>query len=157
MGRNYSEETMFKHILIPTDGSPVANKAVKAGIQFAKDLGAKVTGYYAVEPARKHIYGEGYLISNRKFVQALQQRALEVGEKHVEKIAKAAAAAGVPFSAVVAVAETPYEGIIEAALKRKCDAIFMASHGRRAVADLLLGSVTHKVLTHSKLPVLVYR
>jgi nucleotide-binding universal stress UspA family protein len=153
----FSEETMFKHILIPTDGSPIANKAVKAGIQFAKDLGVRVTGYYAIEPVPQHVYGEGYLINNSKMSQALQQRAREVGETHVENMAKLAVAAGVPFSAVVAAAETPYEGIIEAAKKHKCDAIFMASHGRRGVADLIMGSVTHKVLTHSKLPVLVYR
>ena len=148
---------MFKKILIPTDGSPTANKAVKAGIQFAKDLGARVTGYYAIERVPQHIYGEGYLIHNKKIVQALEQNAREIGEKHVEKMAKVAMAAGVPFSAVVAVAETPYEGIIEAAKKNNCDAIFIASHGRRGVAGLLMGSVTHKVLTHSKLPVPVYR
>ena len=148
---------MFKHILIPTDGSPIASKAVKAGIRLAKDLGAKVTGYYAIEPVQTHVYGEGYLITNSKMVQVLQQRAHEIGEKHLENIAKAAMAAGVPFSAVAAVAETPYEGIIEAAKKHKCDAIFMASHGRRGLADLIMGSVTHKVLTHSELPVLVYR
>ncbi len=148
---------MFKHILIPTDGSPIANKAVKAGIQFAKDLGARVTGYYAVEPVPQHIYGEGYLINNSKISQALQQRVSDIGEKHVEKMAKVAKAMGVPFSTVVTVAETPYEGIIDAAKKHKCDAIFMASHGRRGLAGGLMGSVTHKVLTHSKLPVLVYR
>jgi len=148
---------MFKQILIPTDGSPIANKAVMAGIQFAKDLGASVTGYYAIEPIPQHIYGEGYLINNRKISQALQQRVREIGEKQVEKMAKVARATGVPFTALVAVAETPYEGIIDAAKKHKCDAIFMASHGRRGLAGGLMGSVTHKVLTHSKLPVLVYR
>lgn len=148
---------MFKHILIPTDGSAVANKAVKAGIQMAKDLGAKVTGYYAIEALQAPIYGEGYLMSNSKMAKALQQRAREIGEKQLEKIAKAARAAGVPFRALVTVAETPYDGIIAAAKEQKCDGIFMASHGRSGLADLILGSVTHKVLTHSKLPVMVYR
>ena len=129
---------MFKQILIPTDGSSIANKAVKAGIQFAKDLGARVTGYYAIEPVPQHIYGEGYLIHNRKIVQALERNAREIGEKHMKNIAKAAMAAGVPFRAVVESAETPYEGIIEAAKKHKCDAIFIASHGRRGVAGLLM-------------------
>jgi nucleotide-binding universal stress UspA family protein len=151
------ENTMFKNILIPTDGSRFANKAVKKGIQLAKQLGATVTGYYAIEPIQRHVYGEGYLINNRRLVQALQQHAHEIGEKHMEAVAKTAAAAGVPFKTVVAVAETPYEGIIEAAKKHECDAIFMASHGRRGVAGLLMGSVTQKVLTRSKLPVLVYR
>jgi nucleotide-binding universal stress UspA family protein len=145
---------MFKRILIPTDGSPIANKAVNAGIQFAKDLGARVIGYYAIEPLPTHIAGEGFLIHKSG---PLQQRVREIGERHVEKMAKVAKAAGVPFSAAVAVAETPYEGIIDAARKHKCDAIFMASHGRRGLAGGLMGSVTHRVLTHSKLPVLIYR
>ena len=148
---------MFKHILIPTDGSRIANKAVEAGIQLAKTLGAKVTGYYAIEPMRPHIYGEGYLVTNKAMVKAWEQRAREIGEMHMEKITKAAQAAGVPFSAMMTIAETPYEGIIEAARKQKCDAIFMASHGRRGLEQFIMGSVTHKVLSGSKLPVLVYR
>jgi len=148
---------MLKHILIPTDGSVVGNKAVKAGMQFAKTLGARVTGYYAIEPVHAHLYGEGYLINNEKIVQAFQQSARTAAEKQLERMAKVAAGLGVRFDGVVSVAETPYEGIIAAAKKEKCDAIFMASHGRRGISSILLGSVTHKVLTHSTLPVLVYR
>ena len=148
---------MFKHILIPTDGSRFANKAVKAGIRFAKQLGARVTGYYAIKPVAQHVYGEGYLIKNKRFVQVLQKRARESGEARMNNIARVAMAAGVPFSALVEGAETPYEGIIDAATKHKCDAIFMASHRRGGVAGVLIGSVTHKVLTHSKVPVLVFR
>ena len=147
---------MFKHILIPTDGSPVANKAVKAGVGLAKSLGAKVTGYYAVEVIQPHIYGEGYVI-DRGTIKEFERRAKEMGEKHVASIAKAAAAAGVEFASIVNKADNPYEGIINAAVKQKCDAIFMASHGRRGLAGLIMGSVTLKVLTHTKLPVLVYR
>lgn len=147
---------MFKNILIPTDGSPVANKAVKAGIEFAKQLGAKVTGYYAVEAIQPRVYGEGYMIDN-KTIKAFEQQARQVGQKHIDSMAKIASAAGVKFAGVLTMAETPYEGIVETAKKQKCDAIFMASHGRRGLADIIMGSVTHKVLTHSKLPVLVYR
>lgn len=147
---------MFKHILIPTDGSPVANKAVKAGIELAKALGAKVSGYYAVEVIQPRVYGEGYMM-NSSTIKLLERSARAVGQKHIDNMAKAAKAAGVDFSGVVAMAETPYEGIIATAKKRKCDAIFMASHGRRGLAGFIMGSVTHKVLTHSKLPVLVYR
>jgi len=147
---------MFKHILIPTDGSPVANKAVKAGIELAKALGAKVSGYYAVEAIQPRVYGEGYMM-NSGTIKALERSAQAVGQKHIDSMAKAAKAAGVGFSGVVAMAETPYEGIIATAKKRKCDAIFMASHGRRGLAGFIMGSVTHRVLTHSKLPVLVYR
>jgi nucleotide-binding universal stress UspA family protein len=147
---------MFKHILIPTDGSPVADKAVKAGIELAKALGARVTGYYAIEAIQPQVYGEGYMI-DQGLVKEFERSAREAGEKHMAAIAKMAAASGVEFSSLVLKAETPYEGIIDAAKKRKCDAIFMASHGRRGLAGLIMGSVTHKVLTHSKLPVLVYR
>ncbi len=147
---------MFKNILIPTDGSAVAGKAVKAGIGLAKRLGAKVTGYYAVEAIQPRVYGEGYMIDN-KTIKAFEQQARQVGKRHIDAMARIAVAAGVKFSGVMTTAETPYEGIIECAKKQKCDAIFMASHGRRGLAGILMGSVTHKVLTHSKLPVLVYR
>ncbi len=147
---------MFKHILIPTDGSPVADKAVKAGLELAKALGAKVTGFYAIEAIQPQIYGEGYMV-DRQLVKEFERGAREAGEKCLAAIARLAASTGVEFSSLVAKAETPYEGIIDAAKKRKCDAIFMASHGRRGLANLIMGSVTHKVLTHSKLPVLVYR
>jgi len=147
---------MFKNILIPTDGSAVANKAVKAGIELASQLGAKVTGYYAVEAIQPRVYGEGYMIDN-KTIKAFEQQARQVGQKHIDGMAKIAGAAGVKFASVMTMAETPYDGIIETAKKQKCDAIFMASHGRRGLAGIIMGSVTHKVLTHSKLPVLVYR
>ena len=94
---------------------------------------------------------------NNKNIKVLEQQARLVGQKHIDSMAKIAAAAGVKFTGVMATVETPYEGIVEMAKKQKCDAIFMASHGRRGLAGILLGSVTQKVLTHSKLPVLVYR
>jgi len=147
---------MFKHILIPTDGSAVASKAIKAGVALAKEMGAKVTGYYAVEPAPTHIYGEGYL-ADRKLVEELERRAHEVAQKSVDEVSAAAKAAGVKCDTVVDKAVLPYKGIIEAAEKNKCDAIFMASNGHRGLTGLLLGSVTQKVLTHSKTPVLVFR
>ena len=147
---------MFKNILIPTDGSAVANKAVKAGIELASQLGAKVTGYYAVEAIQPRVYGEGYMINN-KTIKVFEQQARQVGQKHIYSMAKIAGTAGIKFTGVMTMAETPYDGIIETAKKQKCDAIFMASHGRRGLAGIIMGSVTHKVLTHSKLPVLVYR
>ncbi len=145
---------MFKHILIPTDGSPVANKAAKAGIALARQLGAKVTAYFAIE-ALQPIYVEGYAF-NQKDLDAFEKRGREAGQKRVDAIGKIAKAARVPFTLVVAKAPTPYEGIIAAAKKRKCDVIFMASHGRRGFSRLIMGSVTQKVLSHSKIPVVVY-
>ena len=146
---------MFKHILICTDGSPLANKAAKAGIALAHALGAKITAYYAAEQLQP-IYGEGYML-NQKMIDGFEERAREVGQKRVDAIGKMAKAAGVPFVSVVTKASTAYEGIIDAAKKQKCDVIFMASHGRRGFSKLIMGSVTQKVLTHSRIPVVVYR
>jgi nucleotide-binding universal stress UspA family protein len=147
---------MFKHILIPTDGSPVAAKAIKAGVALAKEMGASVTAYYAIEPPPTHIYGEGYL-ADRKLVDELARRSLDVAQRSVDEVSDAAKAAGVPCDTVVDRAVVPYKGIIQAAEQRKCDAVFMASHGHRGLTGMLIGSVTQKVLTHSKIPVLVFR
>jgi nucleotide-binding universal stress UspA family protein len=148
---------MFKHILIPTDGSTVAAKGVKAGVRFAKEIGARITGYYAVDPGSHYaLYGEGYMFDS-KFAAELEKRAVEIGRRRVAAIGKAAKAAGVPFRPLVTKASSPYEGIIAAAKLRSCDAIFMASNGRRGFSRLIMGSVTHGVLTRSRIPVLVYR
>lgn len=145
---------MFKHFLIPTDGSPATRRAAKAGIALARRLGAKITAYCALE-AMQPIYAEGYAFSQSDYVK-FDALARESGRKHVDAIGKLARAAGVPFTLVVAKASTPYEGIVAISKKRKCDAIFMASHGRRGLSKLLMGSVTQKVLSHSTMPVVVY-
>jgi nucleotide-binding universal stress UspA family protein len=147
---------MFKHILIPTDGSRVAAKAIKAGVAMAKEMGAKVTGYCAQEPVPAHVYGEGY-VGEKQLGVELERRAREHAQRCVDEIAAAAKARGVPFAPLVTKSSVPSRGIIEAAQRRKCDVIFMASHGYRGLAGLLLGSVTQEVLTHSKIPVLVFR
>lgn len=146
---------MFKHILIPTDGSPVSNRATKAGVALARRLGAKVTAYCAIEELQP-VYVEGYAL-DQKVIDEIEQHARNVARKRVEAVGTMAKAAGVPFESVVTKAQTPYEGIIDAAKKRKCDSIFMASHGRRGLSRLFMGSVTQKVLMHSKIPVIVYR
>ena len=147
---------MFKHILIPTDGSAVSAKAVKAGIALAKESGAKVTGYYAVEPVPTRLYGEGYM-ADRKTVEEFERRRRDHAKKQVAAIERAARKAGVAFEPVVETARTPYHGIVEAAAKRDCDLIFMSSHGRTGLMRMALGSVADKVMTLSKVPVLVYR
>jgi nucleotide-binding universal stress UspA family protein len=146
---------VFKHILISTDGSPVSNKAAKAGIALAHRLGAKVTAYCALEEPHS-IYIEGYSFSQEE-IDGFDQRSREAGQKRVDAIGRMAKAAGVPFTPVVAKALTPYEGIIATAKKRKCDVIFMASYGLRGLSKLIMGSVTQKVLAHSSIPVVVYR
>jgi nucleotide-binding universal stress UspA family protein len=137
---------MFKHILIPTDGSAVATKAVKAGIAFAKQAGAKVTGYHAVEPVPAHLYGGRY-VADAKMVAEYERRTRAAAEKHIDALAREALEAGVPFEPMMQTARTPYQGIVEAAKKRNCDLILMSSHGE--LAD--------KVIQLSNVPVLVYR
>ena len=147
---------MFKHILIPTDGSEISAKAVKAGIAFAKESGARVIGYHALEPIPARLYGEGY-VPDRQMVAEFERRNRAFGKKQVAAIERAARKAGVRFEPLVETARTPYHGIVEAAKKRDCDLIFMSSHGRGGLMRIALGSVADKVMTLSKVPVMVYR
>lgn len=146
---------MFKHILICTDGSPLANKAAKGGIALAKALRAKVTAYCAFENLLP-IYSEGYVF-DQLTVDRFEAAMRTVAQKRVDAIGKMAKTAGVPFATTVMSVAATYEGIIAAAKKQKCDVIVMASHGRGGLSTLIMGSVTQKVLTHSRIPVLVYR
>jgi nucleotide-binding universal stress UspA family protein len=147
---------MFKHILIPTDGSAVSAKAVKAGIALAKEHGARVTGYHAVEPVPTHLYGEGY-IADRQTVAEFERRIRAAAKKHIGAIAREALKAGVRFDPVVQTSFRPYDGIVATAKKRKCDLILMSSHGRRGLERFAVGSVADKVIQRSSVPVLVYR
>ena len=146
---------MFKRILIPTDGSQVARKAISAGITLAKQLGASVVGYTAVEPLEGFYYeGGGRRLAELK---TLEERSEAQARRYLAEIEKAARAARVECEVVVTLTATPYQGIIATARKKKCDLIFMSSHGRGGLASLLLGSVSQKVLAHSKIPVTIYR
>jgi len=146
---------MFKHILVATDGSALAKKAEEGGIAFAKATGARVTGYYALE--EPHFRHGKFAEINDQISAELEHRTRESAEKHVAAMAEAAKAAGVPFELLIAKADVPSRGIIEAAKERNCDAIFIASHGRGGLSGLVLGSVTSEVLAHSSIPVLVFR
>ncbi len=146
---------MFKHILIPTDGSEISQKAIKAGVAFAKSTGARVTGYYALhEPP--FLYNRFGNLDNQIKAE-LERRAREVAQRYLAEIGETAKAAGVEFEPLITIFDLPAEGIIDAAKKCKCDAIFLAPHGRSGVRRLILGSVTQDVLSHSTLPVIVYR
>lgn len=147
---------MFKHILLPTDGSPVANKAVKAGIALARQLGARVTGYYAMERVPPPVYAEGY-IPDPQTLALWDKRTREYAEKQIAAMAKLAKAARVRFQGVCAKADSPAEGIVRTARRKGCDSIFMASHGRSGIAKLVMGSVTDRVIRTSGVPVIVYR
>lgn len=147
---------MFKHILVPTDGSELSQATAARAVSFAKEAGAQITAFFSKPEYPIAYFGEGALIdptTPEKFAELADQQA----EEYLGAIEKLCAAAGVPFDKVSVTSDIPYEAIIEAAEKSGCDLIFMASHGRRGISGLLLGSETNKVLTHSKVPVLVYR
>ncbi|MDX9718059.1 universal stress protein [Thauera sp. WH-2] len=147
---------MFQHILVPTDGSALSESTVARAVSFAKEAGARITFFYAQPDFPMPIYGEGALIDPTTPEQFAKSAAAEA-ESILAKAKSVADASGVAAGTDTAVNEVPYEAIIDAADRHGCDLIFMASHGRRGIAGLLLGSETQKVLTHSKTPVLVYR
>lgn len=147
---------MFKHILVPTDGSALSEGTVARAVAFAKETGARITFFYAQPDFPMPIYGEGALIDPTTPEQFAKSAAAEA-DSILGKAKDAANTAGVAADSDSTVNEVPYEAIIDAADRHGCDLIFMASHGRRGIAGLLLGSETQKVLTHSKTPVLVYR
>lgn len=147
---------MFKNVLISTDGSKLSLKAIKSGVAFAKSINARITGCYVVEPLQPYYFGD-YIPPDLPTPKEFERHACAAGEKFLKQVASAARAAGVNYSGSVVKADSPYAGIISAAKKGGCDLIFMASHGRSGLSGLFLGSETHKVLTHSKIPVLVYR
>jgi nucleotide-binding universal stress UspA family protein len=147
---------VFKRILIPTDGSARSRRAAKAGIRFAKAVGARIVAYHALEMRMPYLAGEGVLI-DAKLIETFEKAARQRAAKYVGEVAKVARASGIACESYVTGPVTPYQGIIDAARKKRCDAIFIASHGRGGVASLILGSVTQNVLAHSKIPVVVYR
>lgn len=146
---------MYKHILLPTDGSELSGRAILQGIGFAKAIQAKVTGLY-VAPHFYHLIDD-YVEIDAKAIERYKAAAQGQAKKYVAVIENAAKAANVPCECVIDAGEVPYERIIKTAQERGCDLIFMASHGRKGLKGLVLGSETLKVLTHCKMPVLVYR
>jgi len=147
---------MFKRILLPTDGSPVSRKAVRQGVAFAKAVGASVVGFFSPDDYRALMYSE-YVPPSLMSEQEFQVQAKKNAEKQLSFVEKAAKDEGVPYEGFYLAHIAPWEAIIAAAKKKKCDLIFMGSHGRGGLASLVLGSQTTKVLTHSKVPVLVTR
>lgn len=147
---------MFNHVLIPTDGSELSLKAVKAGVTLAKTLNARVTGLHVYPPRFTIYYGELAWVDDR-LETAAREAAQKEGNKFLGDIESAAAAVRVPCERVLLESENPWKGIIDTAERGRCDLIVMAAHGRRGLSALVLGSETNKVLTHSRIPVLVYR
>lgn len=147
---------MFKTILVPTDGSALAEKAVTAAISFAKEVNARVVGLAVADykfPAALYEDNGGAPTN----LAAYEAKARMLAQRHVDKVKEMARSAEVPCETVVALSSTPYQQIIEVATQQGCDIIFMASHGLSGLQSLLIGSETQKVLAHSNIPVLVFR
>ena len=145
---------MFQHILLPIDGSTISEKAARSGVRLAKTFGARVTAFY-MKPAT-----DGFTAMMDGFEKTRGNHAEEAEDRSqtaLTYVSRTANAAGVPCDVVSATGEVPFKEIIKVAKARKCDLVVMGSHGRRGIEAVLLGSETHKVLTHSQIPVLVYR
>ena len=146
---------MYKNILIATDGSALAEKAVSHGLMLAKSVGAKVTALIVEAPFNVFDVPESRI---RQMSEAFAQHA-EHTKQHAAKVlncvANEAKTAGVPCDTVQLEHGLPYQAIITTAKDKGCDIIVMASHGRSGITAVLLGSVTNKVLTHTDIPVLV--
>lgn len=144
---------MFKRILVPTDGSDITGKAVDKAIALAKSVGAQLFTISVKEPFPYSAISEMQPTPPQEFFDA-QER---IAAKRLAQVTEAAKAAGVACQAHSVEALHPWEAIIDHAKRTECDLVVMASHGRRGVSALLLGSETQKVLTHSTVPVLVVR
>lgn len=147
---------MFRHILVPTDGSSLSQEAVGRAADLARETGARITLLH-VRPQDPAVYLGVGAIGSPHLGQELQARLDQAARDSLATAQVRVQAAGVSCEPVLLQGQRPWEGIIQAAQERGCDLILMASHGRRGVDALLLGSETQKVLTHSRIPVLVYR
>jgi nucleotide-binding universal stress UspA family protein len=151
--RAAKETTMFKRILVPTDGSDITAKAIDTSIELARSLGAELHTISVKEPFPYSAISEMQPTPPQEFFDA-QER---IAANRVQAVVDLCRKAGVSCQAHTVEALHPWEAIIEHARRMQCDLLVMASHGRRGVSALLLGSETQKVLTHSKVPVLVVR
>jgi nucleotide-binding universal stress UspA family protein len=145
---------MFTHVLLPTDGSKLSESTIRKGVQLARSMNARVTGLSVVPKLRFFAFDAE---TPGSIMDAAARECREMAAAHLNFIRRAAEEAGVACQVVSEADDQPYEAIIQTAEKRGCDLIMMASHGRRGVTGVLLGSETQKVLTHSKIPVLVFR
>jgi nucleotide-binding universal stress UspA family protein len=146
---------MYKHILVPTDGTPLSLKAVKAAAQLAKTTKAKVTAIHVMAPFDAQMTSEGAVFRAGYLAREYEANVRANAKKVLAKATTALKES--PCETLAVFDSRPWEAIVKTASKRKCDVIVMASHGRSGIASLLLGSETQKVLAHSRTPVLVCR
>ena len=144
---------MYKRILFPTDGSDITAKALQSALNLAKLCGAEIHALAVMDPFPYSAISEMQPVPPQEFFDAQ----LRVAQARIKLVTDAAGAAGVPCQAHTVEAMHPWEAILDHGKAQGCDLVVMASHGRRGVSALLLGSETQKVLTHSTLPVLVVR
>jgi nucleotide-binding universal stress UspA family protein len=147
---------MFRNILVPTDGSALSRKAIKRAVQLAKEQKGRVTGYYvgpAWQPRLRDDSIAYKVVTPDEHAASVKKTATRV----LNVVRSEAAKAGVPCTTSFSTDDFPYMKIVEAASRNGCDLILMATHGRRGISRLLLGSETSKVLAHAKVPVLVCR
>lgn len=144
---------MFKKILVPTDGSPLALRAATTAVDLAKAHGAQVVGVYVIDPFPYIGIGD----ASAAGLQAYLAESRNVAGQALEALGKVCAAQGVAFVGDTIERNVVYEGVIETAQAEECDLIVMGSHGRQGVKALVLGSVAQKVLTHTRLPVLIVK
>lgn len=147
---------MFNHLLVPTDGSELSNKAIAKAVIFAKECSAKITGFYVKPNFPIFYFGEAAAFDPRA-LDEFTELANKHADDYLGDLQKLCEEAGVIYSREVSDGNCIYEEIIKVAEKLSCDLIFMASHGRSGLSGLILGSETQKVLAYSKVPVLVYR
>lgn len=147
---------MYKRILVTTDGSALSKKAVKSAIGLAAATGAEMVALHVV-PRYPMSYFEGGVSMSPQEVSSIEKQWADQGQAMVDAVTEQAAAAGVKSRAAIARSDLVAEAILGAARKHKCDLVVMASHGRKGIKRLLLGSETQHVLTHSTIPVLVLR
>lgn len=145
---------MFKNFLLPTDGSVTSEKAIQAGIVLARDTGAQVVGLYVMPEFRIFTYSTEMLEDT---AEQFAKDANANATRFLAVIEAAAREAGVTCSLKRVTSDHPYQAIIDTAVEMKCDLIAMASHGRKGLKGMLIGSETQKVLIHTQIPVLVYR
>lgn len=147
---------MYKKILLPTDGSERSKGAILHGIALAREAGAEVVGFYAIEPFSVSMFSESVssdVLPPNHYTEIMHQIAASM----LNQIKRAATRESVVCTTIAMEAASPALAIIAAADENHCDLIIMASHGRGNLAGLLLGSQTTRVLSHCKIPVLVYR
>lgn len=151
---------MFRHLLVPTDGSDLAEQALRRAVDLARESGARLTVLHVRE--RLLLSPQGSLFGDAggfdpELLERLRQAEQEHAEAVLDRARQLAADAGVACTLVLSEQTPIHAAILETAASQGCDLVFMASHGRRGLAGLLLGSETQRVLTHSELPVLVFR